>query len=287
MAQRRVPAGQRRAGARHELGQAAGVAVGRRHARTAGRPGRLRRRRARPPWSRRPRRRRPPPAGPATARSRRPGAARRDAGAAGEPPRHVRRIARLGRRPAPHGGPPGRRSPRFRRPPPARRPAASRTAPATPPAGTLPVTAGPPKPLPGAALGLGQEPVADPADGPPARQLGHERGQCAAGQRLRPGPAGQGQQDFAVVLAADQAGTGREKLDRAAGAVPHPADGQRALAVALGADPGVVGGDQGGKPLRPAGVARLVPGCFRVAGLGPPRYFGDPVRVKLSQFGPA
>ena len=38
---------------------------------------------------------------------------------------------------------------------------------------------------------------------------------------------------------------------------------------------------------RPAGVAGLVPGCFDVARVGPPRYLGDAIRRELGQPGPA
>ena len=135
-----------------------------------------------------------------------------------------------------------------------------------------------------AARGVAAEPVADPADGPPGRQLRHERGQLAGWQRLGPGPAGQGEQDLVAVLAADQAPARREDLHRAAGPVPHPADGERARTGARGphADAGVVRRDQGREPLGPALVSRLGPGRVRLARIGP-GYFRDAIRAELGQ----
>ena len=67
-----------------------------------------------------------------------------------------------------------------------------------------------------------------------------------------------------AVLAADQPPARREDLHRAAGPVPHPADGERARTGARGpprrTDAGVVRRDQGREPLGPALVSRLVPG---------------------------
>lgn len=140
--------------------------------------------------------------------------------------------------------------------------------------------------LSGTALITWHEPVADPADGTPARQSRQQRGQRAGWQRLGLRAAGQGQEGFPVLVAADQARACREKQDRAAGAVPHPADGQRSRAVAGRSGCRVVGRDQGGEPLRPAGVVRLAPGRFCLSGIQPPRDFRNPVRVEPVQFLP-
>ena len=284
VARRRVPAGRHRAGVLHELGQAAGVAVGRGHrigqfsqvggrADQPGHPGRgvgvgAARGQPDPPQ---PGRQALPQFGVPQ-----PEPVRLAGKRLGLPGHLLGHRADLG---APHGL--GHQQP-AERPGPHRQQALFQRRRG---------------PLPGASLGLQPE----PADGPPARQLGHEGGQGAAGQRLGPGAAGQGEPDLAVVLAADQAGAGREELDRAAGPVPNPAQRQRARVVldvvvldvvvldvvVLGADAGVVGRDQRGQPLRAAGVVRQAGGCSGLTRAGPPRYLGNPVRVKRGQLGPA
>ena len=85
-----------------------------------------------------------------------------------------------------------------------------------------------------------------------------------------------------AVLAADQPPARREDLHRAAGPVPHPADGERARTGARGGDADVVRRDQGREPLRPALVSRLVPGWVRLARIGP-GYFRDAIRAELGQ----
>ena len=90
-----------------------------------------------------------------------------------------------------------------------------------------------------------------------------------------------------ISVAADQGRPGREKLDGAAGRVPYPANSQRAGVVMAASGSGVIGRDQGGDALGPAGVVRLVRRPLRRPGVGAARDFGDPVRVKFAKPAPS
>jgi len=129
-------------------------------------------------------------------------------------------------------------------------------------------------------LVIGQQPVTDPADGAPVRQLAQKLRQRAGRQWLGSRAAGQGQEEFSVPAAADQAGAGREKLDRAVGAVSQYHAG------GLGSGAGVIRRDQGREPLHPAGVVRLALRRLGLCGFRAPRDFGDAVRVKPAQSPP-
>ena len=90
-----------------------------------------------------------------------------------------------------------------------------------------------------------------------------------------------------IGVAADQGRPSREKLDGPAGQVPDPADGQRARVVPARSGSGVIGRDQGGDTLGPAGVVRLVRRPLSRPGVRAARDFGDPVRVKFAKPAPS
>ena len=134
-----------------------------------------------------------------------------------------------------------------------------------------------------AMLIIRQQPVAYPGNCAPGWQPRHQAGQRAGEQWLGSRATRQRKENFLAGVAAHQARARGEQLDRAAGTVPYPANGQGSRAIAFSLGSGVIRGDQGGQPLGPARIYRLVLRRPCHIGLGASRDFGNPVRLELVQ----